>query len=227
MSQPLFAFNVGDWFVGATGLDGEILGMLVHPAIAITLMTASTTMTILHIHEKWKSGDLFDNPDLCSLRLDTPEHRPVKKHVTSSRSVKSAADFVPEVSSCGGEDVSLEIRPSVTGQYYGYGWLGGNGVTRTKKFDILWQDSHNIRSGDTATILIATLDDASLNVWSSGYSIVHENNSWGWRRQGSSSPTDWLTLRVEIRASEFDGAWEHHYRFRLTSDRINFEIEEI
>ena len=142
-------------------------------------------------------------------------------------SVKSTADFVPEVSPCGGEDVSLEVRPSVTGQYYGYGWLGGKGVTRTKKFDILWQDSQHIRSGDTATILIATLDDASLNVWSSGYSIVHENNSWGWRRQGSSSPTDWLTLRVEIRASEFDGAWEHHYRFRLTSDRKNFEIEEM
>ena len=95
-NRHVFAFNVIDWVIGAVGLDGEILGFLVHPAIAITLVTASTVMIVLHIREKWTAGGLLDNPELCSLRLDPPPSpsRSAKKYNPPSINAGLAPDSV-------------------------------------------------------------------------------------------------------------------------------------
>ena len=38
----------------------------------------------------------------------------------------------PKITPHGGGNFSLEIRPSLSGYYYGYGWLSGPGVTNKK-----------------------------------------------------------------------------------------------
>ena len=74
----------------------------------------------------------------------------------------------PEITPRGSEDFSLEVRPSVTASYYGYGWIRGNGVTRSRMFHLRWIGEHRIRSGDVATIKVAELSGSyprRLVVW--------------------------------------------------------------
>ena len=72
-SRAVFVVNLVDWFVGASGLDGEVLGLIVHPAIAITLLTISTMLIAEHVRDKWRTRDLFGDPEsaLCGLGLNS------------------------------------------------------------------------------------------------------------------------------------------------------------
>ena len=141
---------------------------------------------------------------------------------------ESLAKDPPKVRPCGGEDFSLEIRPSFTGYYYGYGWLSGNNVTRSTKFNLLFTEKHHIQKGDVAMIRIADLNPPYMNelqIWSSHYDIVHKDSSWG-DRLHRYAPTEWLQLSVEIRSREAEESWKHSYGFRLTG-RETFEVEEV
>ena len=83
--------NIMDWFIGASGFDGKILGVVLHPAIGITLLSISTLLIFEHIRDKAKSGDLYGNP-LCTLGL------------------QSLGRTLPKVMSQGGNGNTLKVR---------------------------------------------------------------------------------------------------------------------
>ena len=141
-------------------------------------------------------------------------------------------DVSLEVTPCGGEDVSLEVRPTVTGKYYGYGWISGTGVTRRSPFDLAWKDwlpsKKTIRGGDIDLIFIATLSPKSrskLTVRSAANKTVHTDSHWGWWGL-KDTHTEWINLRIEIRSDQGDSLWKQEYRFRLSRTE-GFEIEEV
>ena len=168
--------------------------------------------TLPHIRSKFRASPVEQSHDA---RIESPI-------------AESPAKDPPRVRPCGGEDLSLEIRPSFTASYYGYGWLSGDNVTRSTKFNLLFTERHHIRKGDVVMIRLADLNPPHLNqlmVWDDNYAIVHKDASWG-ERLHRYAPTEWLQLRVEIRANGIEGSWEHSYRFRLTG-RETFEVEEV
>ena len=141
-------------------------------------------------------------------------------------------DISLEVTPRGGDGVSLEIRPSVTGEYYGYGWISGAGVKRSASFELAWKDyvprKMTIRGGDIKLILIADYSAktrSKLTVWSAKNKIAHTDSSWGWWSL-ERTHTEWINLRIEIRSDKFDGSWKREYRFRLSRNE-GFEVEEV
>ena len=221
-NRPFFVLNVVDWVVGAAGFDGKVLGWAMHPAISISLLAVSSLLIFEHLRDKYKSGRMYGG-ELCSLKLPTPPRTLSPKHRTSVESTLKADP--PEVKPRGGEDFTLEFRASFSAAHYGYGWLSGPGVTRQKPFDLRWKGEQYIQEGDVAIIEIAELEQPysrGLRMWDIHSDPIHKDESWG-RRLHSSGPTEWLELRVEIRAHGVKGAWTHHYRFRLRG-RDEFEV---
>ena len=140
----------------------------------------------------------------------------------------------PNITLRDGEDFSLEVRAAVSGDHYGYGWLQGEGVLRKTKFNLRWRDRpyythHHIRKDDIATITIADLEKKTysrkLRVWGNN-GAIHEDEEWGKLSHYRPHPTQWIQIRVVIRARKAEGSWENRYRFRLV-DRDTFEVEEI
>ena len=217
-SRFVFVVNIVDWFVGASGLDGEILGLILHPAIGITVLSVSSLLIFEHIRDKARSGYLYGDP-LCTLGLEmvvTPSLSPPES-TPSDLPKQSSERMPPVVTHRGGEDFSLEVRASFTAYYYGYGWLSGPKVTRDKKFNLYWEQgtNSNISRGSIATIRIADWIDfggysKKLRVWGDRESVHSDGRVGG----------EWFTLRVELHANVTDESWEHHYRFRLKDGRF-------
>ena len=182
----------------------------------------------------WASGKIAERWKQKAIHVSQPTpnlDQPIEVPEAPSEPSQSAVASL-EIAPCGGEDVSLELRPSADGNYYGYGWIDGPSVTRQQSFDLVWKDCVgtrcHIRSGDIKVIEIADLSQS--NVFSRGLRVhgdggyVHTDESLA-ERLYRSEPTDWYRLHVEIRSDRYDESWKHEYRFRVV-DKDQFEIEE-
>lgn len=223
-SRPLFAVNVADWFIGAAGLDGKILGWMMHPAIAISIISISSVLIFEHLRDRYYSNRLYGNP-LVKLNLSD---NPVRQRREFPRLIEGISNpNPPEITPRGGEDFSLELRANTESDYYGYGWLSGEGVTRTRKFDLEWIGSRRVETGDVAVVRIAEIDRsyAQLIVWGDTGRVVHHDRTWSWWSD-TKWKTDWLQIRVELRARGAGKTWKRFYRFRLVKE-TGFEVEEV
>ena len=124
----------------------------------------------------------------------------------------------PEVTPCGGESVTLEVRASFDDDYYGYGWLSGEGVKRTGQFNLYWRqtlDKAYIQKGEVARIKITDFGGYTFSIWGDVGNDIHTGLPWRW-----------LKLRVEIHSRKSKGEfWTHRYKFRGVG-KSGFEIEE-
>lgn len=227
-SRSVLALNVTDWFVGAAGLDGKILGWIMHPAIAISILSISTLLIFEHFRDRWKSGSLYGEPTV-SLGLKSPP--PLVRGTRPVEPVDRRVVDPPDVTPRGGDTFALEIQYPATGSYYGYGWISGKGVSREELFHLYWEGQHHKQEGETATIKIAELSSGihrELLVWGTRHNgspeIVHKVRLWN-GRIGNLEPHECLEIRVRIRTRGVAESWDHCYRFRMKKYR--FEIDEV
>ena len=91
----------------------------------------------------------------CLVMALLEEGRRLRSQVKSPSAIRRAR--TPKITPRGGEDFALELRYAETASYYGYGWISGKGVTRTRMFHLDWEGEHHKNEGQFATINIAEL----------------------------------------------------------------------
>ena len=136
------------------------------------------------------------------------------------------------IESCGGEDASLVLSPSVEGEYYGTANILSPDVRRKRSFDLYWERNpgrkNDIRSKDKATIVLAKIEDATSHspalVVCGDYGSVHRESLQSVRN--GDLPLKWFHIRTEFRFDKSPHVWNHEYKFRLGKGFI-FEIEEV
>ena len=136
------------------------------------------------------------------------------------------------IESCGGDDASLVLSPSVEGEYYGIAHILNPDVRRKRSFDLYWERNpgrkNDIRSKDKATIVLARIEDATSDcpelVVYGDHSSVHRESLQSVRN--GDLPLKWFHIRTEFRSDKLPHIWNHEYRFRL-GKRFRFEIEEV
>lgn len=130
----------------------------------------------------------------------------------------------------GGKDATLVLCPSVSGDFYGFGWIGdSDGENWQRPFMLSWgypTQYKRIRGGDKTPLYIAGFQQLSSAydeefVVHGAYSVEdHLRIKWVRTPSGKVLPSDlpWRTLSVELRAKQHPQTWKRKYRFRVAKD---------
>ena len=156
------------------------------------------------------------------------ERHPVNPPIVPTKTppVKpSPVHLEPEITPHGGERFTLEIRYPSTASYYGYGWLTGPGVSRQEHFNLSWEGNHHRTEGEVVTICVARILSGALRVTDDDFRTVHEDREWD-EPLSYYYPTEWLTLKVEIRVRGRTRGWPHKFKFRM-KHRGEFEVHNV
>jgi hypothetical protein len=143
-------------------------------------------------------------------------------------------NFIPH----GGGDASIDLWPSVSGDYYGTIWLL-DVERRQKPFQVSWHayssEHKHIRGGDHTPFRLALLNTEKRTMEIYGLEgVVHslsyaddiQKNQSKWNEGYLVQDQRWFEVRIEMRAKQHAETWTRRFRFRLNR-HIGFDIEPV
>jgi hypothetical protein len=126
----------------------------------------------------------------------------------------------------GGNTVTVEIRPSYDGDYYGTARYVDKLLPPQRAIPLIWRGSSRrteIRAGDVDFFLLAEVDDPTDTYPRIRLAGIGKISTASLRDSEGRVESHWMSIDLEIRCEQLPDIWRKTVRYRFTHDK-GFEL---